>query len=86
MVPARVAQKRMTYDPMVYDVMRETATRLGGRLIAQARTTTDETQKQKLREESAQLEDEVLAVDIYSEHAVRAKTAELSARLQVQHE
>jgi len=73
--------RTMDYDPMVYDVMRETAARLRGAYIARERAAGTEADQQRWAQANLDVWTEVEAVDVYDEDAVRAKTAELRERL-----
>jgi len=80
-VSDETASKRtMDYDPMVYDVLRDTATRLGGKYIARAYRALTADEDDRWMQMDLDLQREVRGVDIYDEHAVRSKTAELTER------
>lgn len=73
--------RALDYDPMVYDVLRETATQLRGRYLHWSYTAADPDERERWRLEALNVRREVDAVDVYDEAAVRAKTTELADRL-----
>jgi hypothetical protein len=77
-----VGQATGTRDPMVYDVMRETANRLGGEYIARANDCRphDPAGEAYWLGLDLALRDEVDDVDPRDQDLVRAMTAEFSAR------
>jgi hypothetical protein len=71
------------YDPMVYDVLRETATQLRGLYLSRAHQATTTAERDQLAAAALTVRLEVDAVDVHNEYAVRAKTAELTDRLRL---
>ncbi len=70
-------------DPVVlYDVMREAATRVGGRLSALQDQTQDAEESARLFEASLEVEDRVAAVDVDDLVAIQ----EMTDRLRVQYD
>lgn len=69
-----------SYDPMVYDVMRESATMLSGAYIALKRLASDEAEAARWFHIDVALSAEVRAIDSRDEELVRAKTAEFAER------
>lgn len=65
-----------TRDPMVYDVMRETATLLSSGYIALERASSTDEERDRWFDLDAQLTDEVRSIDPRDQELVRAKTAE----------
>lgn len=74
-----VEQDRL-YDPMIYDIMRETANRVIGRYLVWQRGTTGR-EAQHWQDERIRTRLAVRAVDPDSRRAVEAKTAELRETL-----
>lgn len=70
-----------TYDPIIYDILQDTATELGGQYIYLARQASTEAAHQAFMQADCGVQAEVAMVDISDVAAVRAKTAELVARL-----
>ena len=69
------------YDPMIFDVLDETATRLRGYYMGKWHRSTDPAERAALIEAQLAVLGEVDNVDIADVRAVQAKTAELSRRL-----
>jgi len=69
------------FDPMIYDVMREFATRIGGRYVSWARQATDPVERQHWLAESYRVDREVRAVNTRSRRAIEAKSDELHRQL-----
>ena len=67
-------------DPMVYDVMRETATWYMGSMTALSRAATTEVETKRWMTDVAAVYQEVLAVDPRDQDLVRAKTTEFHQR------
>lgn len=76
-------ERSASYDPMVYDAMRELATRLGGRYLTLERLAKSDAEKARWRQRRQALDEEVHGVDVYSEIAVRDKTDDLARRLEI---
>jgi hypothetical protein len=76
-----VEHKKWDYDPMIYDVMRESATRLGGKYIALARKASTVAEKEALYAADRGIQQEADMVDSGDVHAVEAKTRDFSERL-----
>lgn len=76
-------EKAASYDPMVYDSMRELATRLSGRYLALERLAKSDAEKARWRQRRQALDEEVHGVDVYSENAVVDKTDDLARRLEI---
>lgn len=72
-----------SYDPMLYDAMREVATRLGGRYLALERIAKDDAEKSRWRQRRRALDQEVREVNVYSEAEVREKTDELARQMEI---
>lgn len=68
-------------DPMLYDVMQESGTRLAGEILARARAATDPEVAAALRAEHVELFRDLDEVDAFSRATVEAKTAEYRQRL-----
>ncbi|MFD0704567.1 hypothetical protein ACFQY8_02220 [Alloscardovia venturai] len=69
------------YDPMLYDIMRETANRLAGEFIYLSRQAQNPIEKQAFLEANYGVMQETNTVDISSKEAVEAKTREFAQRL-----
>ena len=69
-----------SYDPMVYDVMRESATMLSGAYIALEERAADAAEAARWFEIDLALGAEVRAIDSRDEALVRSKTAEFAER------
>ena len=69
------------FDPMIYDVMRELAARIGGRYVSWADAATDPATEQHWLAESYRVDREVRAVNTRSRSAIEAKRDELSRQL-----
>lgn len=69
------------FDPMLYDIMRETATELRGGLIWLARHADTETEREAARQEHIALWADVNAVRGSDLRTIQAKTAEYRSRL-----
>jgi hypothetical protein len=78
-------EKTYDYDPMIYDVMRESAIRLGGEYIALARKSADPQQKRALLLADRGIQEEARGVDSHDVDAVKAKTREFGRRLKDLH-
>lgn len=65
------------FDPMIYDAMRELATRVSGVYIGWRREARTEAEAEHWLGESVRVTREVRAVDRYSKSAIDAKRAEL---------
>lgn len=76
-----VAVKQELYDPMVYDVMRERANRLGGEYLYLKRHAVDPLEAEQWARLKLELARRVRAIDSLDEAAVRAASAEFSMRL-----
>ncbi len=76
-------ERAASYDPMIYDAMRELATRLGGRYLTLERLAKSDAEKARWRQRRQALDEEVHGVDVYSEIAVRDKTDDLARRLEI---
>lgn len=76
-------EKAASYDPMIYDAMRELATRLSGRYLALERLAKSDAEKARWRQRRQALDEEVHSVDVYSENAVVDKTDDLARRLEI---
>jgi hypothetical protein len=74
-------RKTATYDPMVYDVMHEVATQLGGRYIWLSRQADSMEDRDRWLRMDGDLWVEKWQVDADNEAAVRAKTQEYARRL-----
>ncbi|MFK4761710.1 hypothetical protein ACI3KS_12305 [Microbacterium sp. ZW T5_45] len=70
-----------TFDPMIYDAMRELETRIGGTYIAWAREAATPAEAAHWKNEMYKLSDEVRAVDSRSRSAINAKREQLSVLL-----
>lgn len=75
------AVKQELYDPMVYDIMRERANRLGGEYLYLKRHATDPIEEQQWAGLKLDLARRVRAIDSLDESAVRAASAEFSNKL-----
>lgn len=80
MTETKPVQSDVARDPMVYDVMRETATWYMGAMIALSRAATTEDETKRWMTEVDAVYREVLAVDPRNQDLVRAKTAEYHQR------
>lgn len=69
------------FSPMLYDVMRELATQLGGRYVEWMDEATSSAAEEHWRAEHARVTREVGAVDPDSRHAIEAHTARLRIEL-----
>lgn len=69
-----------TYDPMIYDVMRESANRLVGEYMYLAHRTKDAVMRNALLDAIGGVRREASTVDADSREAVEEKTAEFSQR------
>lgn len=76
-----VAVKQELYDPMVYDVMVEQATRLEGEYLFLERQASDPAEKAQWRAAHMDVLAKERAVDPTDEGAVRAAGFEFSRRL-----
>lgn len=76
-------EKGASYDPMIYDSMRELATRLSGRYLALERLAKSDAEKARWRQRRQALDEEVHGVNVYSESAVVDKTDDLARRLEI---
>jgi hypothetical protein len=65
------------FDPMIYDAMRELATRIGGRYVFWADQASDPVVERYWLEESYRVDRGVRAVDTRSKSAIEAKRREL---------
>ena len=74
-------KKLFDYDPMMYDVMRESATRLGGEYIDLANHARTAAEREAFLAADRGVQREAQQVDIYDADAVKAKTGEFAARL-----
>ena len=75
------AEQHTDYDPMIYDVMRESAVRLAGRYIWLSRQAETEQERQRLLEQQRSVMREADDVDTYDVDAVQAKRADFTRRL-----
>ena len=69
------------FDPMIYDAMRELATRVGARYVAWADAARTATEAAHWQAEVGRIGREVRSVDTNSRRAIEAKRAELRAQL-----
>ena len=69
------------FSPMLYDVMRELATQLGGRYIEWMREASDAEAREHWRAEQFRVMREARAVDPDSRSAIEEHTAKLRAEL-----
>lgn len=69
------------YDPMIFDIMRETANRVVATYVAWESEARDESEAAHWQAERFRTRHEVRAVDPDSRRAVEAKTAQLRAEL-----
>jgi len=69
------------FSPMIYDVMRELATQLGGRFVEWMDEAASEADEAQWQAEHARVTREVRAVDPDSREAIEAHTAKLRAEL-----
>lgn len=69
------------FSPMLYDVMRELATQLGGRYVEWIDEATSEADEAHWRAEHARVTREVRAVDPDSRQAIEEHTAKLRGTL-----
>jgi predicted P-loop ATPase len=76
-----MSDRPMDYDPMVYDTLRELATQLGGAYVARSDACDSPAERDRWMEMTVALGVEVREVDVHDEAAVRAKTDEISQRL-----
>ncbi|MGW9114781.1 hypothetical protein [Microbacterium sp. NPDC055683] len=70
------------FSPMLYDVMRELATQLGGRYVEWMREAADVGAREHWRSEQFRVMREVRAVDPDSRQAIEEHTAKLRAELE----
>ncbi|KAE8128699.1 hypothetical protein [Bifidobacterium tibiigranuli] len=75
--------KRFDYDPMIYDVMRESATRLGGEFIDLANHAGTEAEREAFIVADRGLMNEARQVDAHDVEAVKAMTDEFGERLRM---
>lgn len=69
------------FSPMIYDVMRELATQLGGRYVEWMDEAASESDQDHWRSEDFRVMREVRAVDPDSRSAIEAHTAKLKGEL-----
>lgn len=69
------------FSPMLYDVMRELATRLGGRYVEWMDESASGAAENRWRAEHARVTREARAIDPDDQHAIEAHTAKLRAEL-----
>ncbi|KAE8128770.1 MULTISPECIES: hypothetical protein [Bifidobacterium] len=74
-------KKLYDYDPMIYDVMRESAIRLGGKYISLARQSKTDAEREAFFAADRGVQQEADQVDRYNVNAVKTKTAEFADRL-----
>lgn len=82
MAKAAVAAVVADFDPMIYDIMRETATELRGGYIWLSRHADTEAEREAAREAQIALWKDVNAVRGSDLATIQAKTVEYRTRLQ----
>lgn len=82
MAKAAVAAVVADFDPMIYDIMRETATELRGEYIWLSRHADTEAEREAAREAHIALWQDVNSVHGFDLPTIKAKTVEFRTRLQ----
>lgn len=81
MAKTAVASEVVDFDPMVYDIMRETATELGGEYVWISRHADTEAERDAARAADVALWQDVNSVRGSDLATIKAKTAEYRSRL-----
>lgn len=81
MAKTAVASEVVDFDPMVYDIMRETATELGGEYVWISRHADTEAEQDAARAADVALWQDVNSVRGSDLATIKAKTAEYRSRL-----
>ncbi|KDA06673.1 hypothetical protein DC31_08555 [Microbacterium sp. CH12i] len=81
MAKAALAPDLVAFDPMVYDIMRETATELGGGYVWLSRNASTETEREAAKAAQIALWRDVNSVSGRDLATIQAKTAEYRSRL-----
>ncbi|MCI1674249.1 MAG: hypothetical protein LKI34_08570 [Bifidobacterium tibiigranuli] len=74
-------KQRYDYDPMIYDVMRESANRLRGEFVNLSNQADSDAERQAFDAAELGVYREAEQVDAHDVDAVRAKTADFDARI-----
>lgn len=70
-----------TYDPMVYDIMRETTNQLRGVYLARADAAANQPEEAAWLDSERTLLADARTVDVFDEQAVRTFTAKIESQL-----
>lgn len=81
MAKTAVAPEIVDFDPMVYDIMRETATELGGEYVWLSRHADTDTERDAARAADVALWQDVNSVRGSDLATIKAKTDEYRSRL-----
>lgn len=76
-----LAPEIVDFDPMVYDIMRETATELGGGYVWLSRNASTEAEREAAKAAQIALWQDVNSVSGRDLATIQAKTAEYRSRL-----